>query len=221
MVQVWYLLKPAVIPGLQDDLPRRPLSCTEMTLCQTGFTEAPITWAGFTGHSIASHSWRPLEKPPFPKCLRLRFARLLVLQFSRSDSAAERWNPGSTKGDGKMPDDFSAAQALPKKYIQLSIFLLFIYSSAGCPKQLFYIQTAAAFLNTIKQKLEFEGIPCIPSTTLCRLFWCFPPSPNTACSFTGCYRIAVDRFCYSWKEDQTEYSITYALKGIYSPRLNS
>lgn len=51
-----------------------------------------------------------------------------------------------------MPDDFSAAQALPKNYIQCLLkgfFCLFVYSSAGCPKQLFYIQIAAAFLNTL------------------------------------------------------------------------
>lgn len=51
-----------------------------------------------------------------------------------------------------MPDDFSAAQALPKKLYSMFVegfFCLFVYSSAGCPKQLFYIQIAAAFLNTL------------------------------------------------------------------------
>lgn len=67
-----------------------------------------------------------------------------------------------------------------------------------CPKRLLCKQLAIQFLNIVKLKLVFkgiilpEGIPCMPSTTLGRLCWCFPPLSNTAYSFTGCYRIVLD-----------------------------
>lgn len=162
-------------------------------------------------------------------CSGLKFSRLLPLQISRSSFEAERWNPGSTKGDGKVPVDFSAKFHPETIFNVCWSFFFFLITlvqrNTCCPKRLLCILLAVAFLDIVKLKLGFkgiilpEGIPCMPSTTLGRLCWVL--SSPLKHSFTGCYRIALDLCWCSWKEDQMEHSITYALKDIYSPRWNS
>lgn len=52
LVQAQCLLKLAVIPALQTDLPKSLPIASGMTPCKAGFTDALITWVIFIGHSI-------------------------------------------------------------------------------------------------------------------------------------------------------------------------